>query len=409
MSTNTFESLHPRSQDSGKFETKTHADPGVSLGAAPDPEATVSHVLHALGLDEGSASVYAREKKHELAAGETSTAAVFGEMVAGNRKGKCRRHEYNASDTALFCLDCRIALATETALNRGRSLPVNVPDPERTVDQIFSALDTDYSSVSAYLRERKRSLAAGESTVAEILAELAANNSNGKCQRHEHNHGITASYCDGCLLALATEAAINPRPAPVPLGDRPRPGGGHVVEPGVTLSEYRDEEFGTSTTKKTMTGDESFEAAIRKMLGAPADAKVTVTDETTESGDYTKEYYTEITVEAGGISTSFDGLGALMRKLDEKDENGPTEMAMRLMQATDARRPLLSGPAAIYLKKDLYNGAEPMFAHVTQVFKSMQEPQIRLLHLDGREEYIHAASIAAITETDQTTIYEEKP
>lgn len=308
-----FDVLHPRSEDSGRFTTTTHGDPGLTLG--------------------------------------------------------------------------------------------NTPDPEKVVTTVFDVIGTATGVGCHFVRERKQALAAGEMTTEEVFAEMAAINHGGSCQRHKgDNIGFTASYCEKCRIAMALEYIINPGPEPVPLGGPPRRGPRHSLRTGELLSEDWNEDLGTNTTTHAMTGDEKFEAAIRTMLGSPANAKVTVTDMTTESGDYTKDYDTRITVKAGRKSATFEGMGELMRKLDEKAEDGPVEMALRLMRATKARRPLLSGPAAIY-RRHSHSSPKAEFAHITQVYSS-GEQTIQVLYLDGRVDYISARTIVAITETDQTQTWD---
>ena len=286
------------------------------------------------------------------------------------------------------------------------SLSAPAVTAEEAVPAIIASLDSLYEELNNIRRRWTNAMKVGDMSAAEVLAEMEAINVDGYCQdhpKHRNYGGLTAVYCFQCRIAMATEHALRQGPEPVPVS-RESVRARREPWPVTELDYTYDEDAGSSTTTTAMTGDEAFESAVRSMLGAPAGAEVTVTDVTNEYGDYTKEYDHEITVKAGDRTATFDGLGSLMRALDRKDPDGPLEMALRLMRAVDARRPLLSGPAAIYLKW----GGKPIIAHVTQVFQLRDTASIRVMGVDGREQYIESHTIAAITETDQTKIYEEE-
>lgn len=277
---------------------------------------------------------------------------------------------------------------------------------EEVIARAFDALESAWAPGHDYVRTTKQAIRAGRTAASDVLADIASWGS-GVCSRHQSldHWGLpTASICEKCRIIMATEAVSQPRPAPVPTGPAPAYRN-REPSPSEELDYTFDEERGSSTTTTAMTGDESFETAVRRMLGAPEDAPVTVTDKTTESGDSTREFYTEITVSAGSKTQTFEGLGSLMRELVKTEPEGPMEMALRLMRANNARRPLLTGPAAIYRRQ---NRTKPEFAHVVQVLPSGSDPRIQVLHLDGRMEFIYLGGIEAIHETDQTEIYEEK-
>lgn len=278
-------------------------------------------------------------------------------------------------------------------------------DPEVAVPAILASLKTVMLEDGNTIRGWKNAVDSGEKTAAEVLAEMEAINAGGTCSEHpggQQYGNISAVSCFPCRIAMATEYALRPGPEPVPVGSSSR---NVPQEPrrGPELSFDHDDDTGISTSTTALTGDEALDAAVRQLLDVPADAKVAITDTVTESGDYTKEYDHELTVSAGGKTATFEGLGSLMRALDRRDPDGPMEMALRLMRASDARRPLLSGPAAVYPKL----GSKPFFAHITQVFEEGWTPQIRVMHLNGLEEYIPVSAISVITETDQTKIYDE--
>ena len=289
------------------------------------------------------------------------------------------------------------------------SLAARPVDPEQVVSRVLDAICAPHSDSWHYGIAKKHAMQDGEATAAEVFEEMSEQNHNGRCRSHQNSLRILILSCVACRVAMAMEHAVNPGPEPVPIGPAPRPTMGSPVKKKELVSEEWDEVARSNTKTRVLTGDEAFEAALRNMLGAPAGAKVTVTDVTAEYGDYTKEYVTEITVKAGDKTATFEGMGALMRRLDEKDPDGPLEMAQRLVQASGARRPLLKGPAAIYLRQNLYNGAKPEFAEVMGVYGTGRDPRIHVLYQDGRDGFIYVNTIAAITETDQTEIYEEKP
>ena len=278
-------------------------------------------------------------------------------------------------------------------------------DPDSAIPAILASLKTVMLDDANLIRGWKNAVDSGEKTAAEVLAEMEAINTGGTCAEHPTGvwYGmISPSICFRCRIAMATEHALRPGPEPVPVGSSSRRVPGEPRR-GPQLSYDHDDDTGVTMSTTTVTGDEALDAAVRQMLDVPADAKVTITDTVTESGDYTKEYDHELTVSAGGKTAIFDGLGSLMRALDRRDPDGPLEMAMRLMRASDARRPLLFGPAAVYPKLS----DKPFFAHITQVYEQGWSPTIRVMHLNGLEEYIPVSAISVITETDQTEIYPE--
>lgn len=156
-----------------------------------------------------------------------------------------------------------------------------------------------------------------------------------------------------------------------------------------------------------MSGDEQFEAAVRRLFGAPADAKVTVVEEKYEDwSTYTGDYSTEIEVTCGDRKRTFDGLSDLTRELTRGPSSEPVRMALRFMRAVDADRPLLQGPAAVYLDRG-YSAPAPVFGRVLNCYLHGRDRFMDFAHTDGRREYIHFNQVVAIQETDQSSIYEE--
>lgn len=276
-------------------------------------------------------------------------------------------------------------------------------DPDAAVPGILASLKTVMLEEGQLIRGWKSAVESGEKSAAEVLAELEAINAGGTCAEHPTGRWygmVSAASCFQCRIAMATEHALRPGPEPVPVRRTAR--AAKEVMRGAVLSYDHDDDQGISTSVTAYNGDEAFNAAIRDMLDAPADAPVFITDTVTESGDYTKEYDHEMAVSAGGRTATFEGLHSLIRALERSDPDGPLEMALRLMRASKARRPLLYGPAAVYPKT-----GKPFFAHITQVFEHGQEVTIRIMRLNGFEEYLPISAISAITETDQTEIYPE--
>jgi hypothetical protein len=246
----------------------------------------------------------------------------------------------------------------------------------------------------------------GETTFGKFLDGLIAKNHGGRCERHEHDADHSPErYCNDCHVAFMVEARTNPKPLPSPRGIIPVRQVNHHLESQQLSYDY-DEELRVSNTTTKLTGDEKFEAAIRRMFKAPADAPVEVIQEDTESGtDWTRETSTEITVKCGDREAVYEYMGSLMKALDQ-DEQDPQAMALRFMRATDGERPLLLGVAAVYLHKGEYSDPVPVFGKIRNVF-SGRDACMDFLHVDGRQEYLKFNRVVAILETDQSSEYDE--
>jgi hypothetical protein len=247
---------------------------------------------------------------------------------------------------------------------------------------------------------------AGKSTYNKFLDGLIAKNRGGKCSRHEFNAFDTADTCNDCHVAFMVEARTNPKPAPVPRGVIPvRPTPHHLKSE--QLSSDSDEDTGVETTVTRKTGDEKFEAAVRRLFEAPDDAAVEVIQEDTEYGtDWTRETSSEITVKCGDREASYNYMGDLMRALDRRKDS-PHAMALRFMRATTAERPLLQGVAAVYLYRGEHSDPRPAFGKVQNVYSHGSSPSMLFMHSNGRQEYIQFNEVVAILETDQSSVYDE--
>jgi hypothetical protein len=247
---------------------------------------------------------------------------------------------------------------------------------------------------------------AGETSYEEFLDGLLAKNHGGRCKKHEFDRFDTERYCHDCLTSLMVEARTNPKPLPVPRGVIPVRQENHRLT-GQEIDSAYDEEFRVSNTTSKMTGDERFEAAVRRLFNAPANATVEVIQEETESGtDWTRETSTEITVKCDGRKAVYEYMGSFMKALDQAEQN-PKAMALRFMRADSGERPLLNGIAAVYLHKSEYSDPVPVFGKIRNVFPGGSEPSMDFLHLDGRQEYLKFHRVVAILETDQSSEYDE--
>lgn len=246
---------------------------------------------------------------------------------------------------------------------------------------------------------------AGKTTFAGFLDTLIAQNHGGRCERHRDSTDHSPEqYCRDCRIAFMVEARTIVKPAPSPRGVIPVRREAHRLSAQQLKREY-DEDSKVESTTSTMTGDERFRAAVRRMFNAPDDAAVEVTQEETEYGtDWTRETSTEITVRCDGREAVYEYMGSFMQALDRVDQN-PQAMALRFMRATDAERPLLLGVAAVYLQKE-HADPEPVFGKIRNVF-SGHDACMDFLHLDGRQEYIYFNRVVSILETDQSSEYEE--
>jgi hypothetical protein len=247
---------------------------------------------------------------------------------------------------------------------------------------------------------------AGETSYEEFLDGLLAKNHGGRCKKHEFDRFDTERYCNACHVSFMVEARTNPKPLPVPRGVIPVRQENYPLDEQQLSHDY-DEEFRVSNTTTKMTGDERFEAAVRRLFKAPADATVEVIQEENESGtDWTRETSTEITVKCDGREAKYAYLGSLMKALDQAEQN-PQAMALRFMRADSGERPLLNGIAAVYLHKSEYSDPVPVFGKIRNVFAGGSEPSMDFLHLDGRQEYLKFNRVVAILETDQSSEYNE--
>lgn len=241
----------------------------------------------------------------------------------------------------------------------------------------------------------------------EFLDGLIAKNHGGRCERHEHDVDHSPErYCHDCHIAFMVEARTNPKPLPSPRGVIPvRQQSHHLATEQLNRDYDPTTKVEVTTSKKT--GDEKFEAAVRRLFDAPDDAAVEVIEEETEAGtDWTRESDTEITVKCGAREAVYDGLGDLMRALD-RTEQDPEAMALRFMRATEGERPLLLGIAAVYLYRGEYSDPTPVFGKIRNVF-SGRDASMDFLHVDGRQEYLSFDEVVTILETDQSSEYDEK-
>jgi hypothetical protein len=281
-------------------------------------------------------------------------------------------------------------------------------DPAQVAKGILNDLrDIPERWTSELFYSTHKAVAAGDTTFEKFLDGLIAKNHGGRCERHQHDPGHSPErYCNDCHVSFMVEARTNPRPLPSPRGVIPvRQENHHLKEQ--EISSHFDPEMGYSNTTSKMTGDERFEAAVRRMFKAPADATVEVIQEESESGTgWTRECSTEITVKCGGRDAKYAYMGSLMKALDQAEQD-PQAMALRFMRATSGERPLLNGIAAVCLYKGEYSNPEPAFGKIRNVFSGGMEPSMDFLHLDGRQEYLQFHRVVAILETDQSSIYDE--
>ena len=251
----------------------------------------------------------------------------------------------------------------------------------------------------------RKAVHAGETTYEEFLDGLLAKNHGGRCKEHEFDRFDTEQSCQDCLTSLMVEARTNDKPLPTPRGVIPVRQGDHHLE-----KKAVDFDSGDSSSRETssMTGDEQFESAVRRLFKAPADAKVEVIMQENEDwSTYTGESSTEITVKCAGREATYSYMGSFMKALDQAQYD-PEAMALRFMTADCAERPLLKGIAAVYLHKG-YADPVPVFGKIRNVFSGADGKFMDFLHLDGRQEYLYLSSVSAILETSQSREYNENP
>ncbi|GAA4032646.1 hypothetical protein GCM10023063_14940 [Arthrobacter methylotrophus] len=281
-------------------------------------------------------------------------------------------------------------------------------DPEKVVTGILNDLrDIPERWTGELYYGTHKAIRAGETTFEKFLDGLIAKNHSGRCAFHEQSSDHSPErYCHDCHVAFMVEARTNPKPLPSPRGVVPGPPQQHHLIRQELRSDY-DGDTRVEQTTSRMTGDEKFEAAIRRMFKAPADAPVEIIQEDYESGtDWTRELSTEITVKCDGREAVYEYMGSLMKALDGAEQN-PQAMALRFMRATAGERPLLNGIAAVYLHNCEYGAPKPVFGKIRNVF-SGRDASMDFLHIDGRQEYLRFNRVVAILETDQSSEYIEK-
>lgn len=281
-------------------------------------------------------------------------------------------------------------------------------DPEAVAKGILNDLrDIPERWTSELYYDTHHAARAGKVSYAKFLDGLIAKNRNGRCERHEHDpRHSPEEYCNDCHVAFMVEARTNPKPLPLPRGVIPVGPVSHFLESQQLSYDY-DEDTRVSNTSTKMTGDEKFEAAVRRMFNAPADATVEVIDEETEHGtDWTREASNEITVKCDGRVAVYEHMGSFMTALDQVERN-PQAMARRFMRSTEGERPLLVGVAAVYLRNGDYGTPKPVFGKIRNVFSGGIDPCMDFLYLDGRQDYLGFDRVVAILETDQSSEYDE--
>ena len=280
-------------------------------------------------------------------------------------------------------------------------------DPEAVAKGILTDLrDIPERWTSELFYATHEAARAGKVSFTEFLDGLISKNRGGRCERHEHDADHSPERtCRDCHVAFMVEARTNPKQQPIPRGVIPvRPTHHHLTREQVN----RDYDPATKTENTTtkVTGDEKFEAAVRRLFDAPDSAPVEVIQEDCEYGtDWTRESDTEITVKCGDRTATYSYMGALMQDLDRKDRN-PEAMALRFMRAVDGERPLLLGTAAVYLDRGEYRDPEPVFGKIRNVF-SGRDACMDFLHTDGRQDYLPFNRVVSILETDQSSVYDE--
>lgn len=123
-------------------------------------------------------------------------------------------------------------------------------------------------------------------------------------------------------------------------GELPQPDNAEVELGGYAprVTGARSERDDNSAVEEhTLTGDERFLARCRLLLGVPANAKVTVTDWSSEVNLYgcdTWESSAGVSVESKGCTKHFDDLPGLFRALDATTYEQMTEPAAETLWKT---------------------------------------------------------------------------
>lgn len=282
--------------------------------------------------------------------------------------------------------------------------PRQAYDPEAVANGILTDLrDIQANWTNQLFYGTLDAVRAGKTTYGKFLDGLMAKNHGGRCERHEHDAGHSPERgCNDCHVSFMVEARTNPKPLPVPRGVVPGPQTKHPLASHQLQRDY-DRGSRVKNTTSALTGDEKFEAAVRRMFNAPGAAAVEVIEEETETGtDWTRESSSEITVKCDGREAVYGHMGSFMRALDRAEQDSQS-MALRW----SGQQPQLVGIAAVYLDSGDAD-PRPVFGKIRDVFPGDDnDPSMDFLHLDGRQEYLELNEVVAILETDQSSEYNE--
>lgn len=239
----------------------------------------------------------------------------------------------------------------------------------------------------------------------ELLAEMEAENVNGRCPQDAGNTAFNPAWCPQCVRAQALEYRIRPTPDPAVYG---------VIPPGVPnyrLEKLDEPSFDpeTHTTTTVLDGEDSFNKAARALLDVGDDAPVSVTEAVTDMTPqwWTCNFATEITVSSGDRSATYPDLGALMRAVDAGTRPEVEETALRFCQSPGVQHPLLDGTAAVCLWAEDGGGAEVLYGRILMVHMTGGHSVAMLLR-DGSQRDVPMEDISAILETAETVVLPER-
>ena len=279
--------------------------------------------------------------------------------------------------------------------------PEMMPALLRNIERTVARHDADH--IGNQIRQRLRS---HQMTPQEARAELDALSHGGRCHRHAGlaHDALDVLLCRECQTAKLVQGVIDPGPEPVPIGDPPS----RVVAPHSASQAARH--------GGQLDDASPFTWQVREHLGIAEGTPIALrsVDAFWECEDFdehaakdcTCEEYSYLEVRAGEHSWDFESFSDLEAKATHRVRPEVTEMALRLMRAVSAEGPLLRGYAAIYTHQP-YRDPEPVYAKVINCFLKQSHPQLHVEYQNGVEAFLDVARIAAIRETDQTSVYDE--
>lgn len=217
---------------------------------------------------------------------------------------------------------------------------------------------------------------------APIIARWDQMAARGSCEAHEQEiREGRYNWCEDCRLAFmaAHERGLTRRLSFTPPNEYPKP---PTPRPLKELSNESDPLTGWETVRTKLGVDDKLAQALRDFTGAEGEV-VIIEEVSTDHSNYTLESWTQIEVEVGEQSYSFDDIGEVMRALETKARGNIYETSKTI-----------GGPVALHG----WHGQKPQIGWILARYPHQQ--QMKLQHIDGRQNYLDFKNFKDITKTE---------